>query len=290
MLDSAGHCLLTMKWIDAKRLSAWASERIDARSALATLLGQLIRASASDVTAFRFPAGDSAQIQGWDGELVARPEGAFRTYIPEGPSVWEWGVAESPADKAQRDLKKRLDDPGDGIIQSETTFVFVTPQTWPQASKWVAKKKKEGSPWKDIRVIDGVAIDDWCELCPAAAATFARANGFIPKDDVEGIDEFWEGYASRFDPKLTEAVLLVGRAEQEQALRQALSNGQGIQRCKGDSLDEVIAFVAAVIRSADEGEREYFRAKTLIVQSESAARQLRANPNLIFAVRGGPLK
>ena len=106
-----------MRWIDARQLSTWASERIDARSALPRLVGQLIRASVTDVTAFRFPAGDSAQIQGWDGQLVARPEGAFKTYIPEGSSVWEWGVAKSPETKAQSDWNKRKKNPGDGIIR-----------------------------------------------------------------------------------------------------------------------------------------------------------------------------
>jgi hypothetical protein len=275
-----------MRWIDAKQLSTWASERIDARSALPRLVGQLIRASVTDVTAFRFPSGDSAQIQGWDGQLVARPEGSFRTYIPEGSSVWEWGVAESPGTKAQSDWKKRKKNPGDGVNQAETTFVFVTPQTWPKSSTWVAKKKKEGSPWRDIRIIDGVALEEWCELCPAAAATFARENGFAPKEDVQDIDEFWESYASRFNPKLAEAVLLAGRAEQSQALLQTLSADTGIHRYRGDSLDEVLAFVAAVIRSADESQREYLRARTLVVQSENAARLLKARPNLIFAMRG----
>jgi hypothetical protein len=275
-----------MRWVDAKQLSTWASERIDARNALPRLVGQLIRASVTDVTAFRFPAGDSAQIQGWDGQLVARPEGAFRTYIPEGSSVWEWGVAGSPGTKAQSDWRKRKKNPGDGINTAETTFVFVTPQTWPKSSTWVAKKKKEGSPWKDIRIIDGVTLEEWCELCPAASAAFARENGFAPKEDVQDIDEFWESYASRFNPRLTEAVLLAGRADQAQALRQTLSGSTGVHKYRGDSLDEVLAFVAAVIRSADDSEREYLRARTLVVQSENAARLLKARRNLIFAMRG----
>ncbi len=133
-------------------------------------------------------------------------------------------------------------------------------------------------------------MEEWCELCPAASAAFARENGFAPKEDVQDIDEFWESYASRFNPQLTEAVLLAGRADQIQALRQTLSAATGIHRYRGDSLDEVLAFIAAAIRSADDSEREYLRARTLIVQSENAARLLKARPNLVFAMRGEGVK
>ena len=107
---------------------------------------------------------------------------------------------------------------------------------------------------------------------------------------MQDIDEFWESYASRFNPQLTEAVLLAGRADQIQALRQTLSAATGIHRYRGDSLDEVLAFIAAAIRSADDSEREYLRARTLIVQSENAARLLKARPNLVFAMRGEGVK
>ena len=73
-------------------------------------------------------------------------------------------------------------------------------------------------------------------------------------------------------PSLTEAVLLAGRVEQSQALRQTLSSANGIHRYKGDSLDEVLAFIAAQFDPPTIGEREYLRARTLIVQSENAAR------------------
>ncbi len=135
-------------------------------------------------------------------------------------------------------------------------------------------------------MLDGVDIEAWSELCPAAAASFAHQNKWFPDEGVLSIDEFWDSYAFRFNPPLVESVLLAGRAEQSKRLLNELSSPTGLIRCKGDSLDEVLAFLAASIRTAEGEQREFLRARTLIVQSESSARQLATMPNLIFAVRG----
>ena len=275
-----------MRWVTANQLQTWAGERIAARTVLSRLIGQLIRGSAAEISAFRFPAGDSAQLQGWDGRLIASPHGQFKTYVPDGGSVWEWGVEKSPASKAKKDYVKRTANPGEDIVPSETTFVFVTPRTWKGAGAWATGNKKNG-PWKDVRALDAVDLEEWLRLCPAVAASFARENGFAPSDHAQSIDEFWDIYSGRFSPRLNEKVLLAGRLQQKQELEQALVSGSGIQRCRGDSLDEVLAFLSAVVRSAEDGTREFLRARTLIVEAEEAARQLRSSDGLIMAVRGG---
>ena len=216
---------------------------------------------------------------------MATPHNQFQTYVPDGSSVWEWGVEKSPTSKANRDYSKRAADPGEGIEPSKTTFVFVTPHTWKGSGAWAASKKRQG-PWKDVRALDAIDLEEWLNLCPAVAASFARENGFVPSDRAQSVDEFWAIYSGRFYPPLKEKVLLAGRSQQKEELEQYLASGSGIQRCKGDSLDEVLAFVSAVIRSADDGTREFLRARTLIVETEEAARQLRSCDGLIIAVRG----
>lgn len=273
-----------MRWVNAKQLQTWAGERIDARNVLSRLIGQLIRGSAAEITGFRFPAGNSAQLQGWDGRLIASPRGQFKTYVPDGNSVWEWGTEKSPATKSKKDYAKRIANPGEDIVPSETTFVFVTPRTWKGATAWAASSKKNG-PWKDVRAIDAVDLEEWLSLCPAVAASFARENGFVPSEHAQSVDEFWDMYSGRFYPSLKEKVLLAGRSEQKQELERALASGSGIQRCKGDSLDEVLAFLSAVVRTAEDGTREFLRARTLIVETEEAARRLRNSEGLIMAVR-----
>ena len=60
----------------------------------------------------------------------------------------------------------------DGLASPEV--VFVTPRTWPtdKLQDWL-KKKKDLGDWKDVRVIDGVALEDWLERNPAVAARLA---------------------------------------------------------------------------------------------------------------------
>ena len=273
-----------MKWVDAKALERWA-EQLGAPETLPVLVGRLILASASDITSFRFPGGNSGKIHGWDGRLAANPRTPYTSYVPEGNSVWELSVEKSTKAKAERDYKKRSENPGDEVDPKTTTLVLVTARTWAKPETWIAEKKKQ-KQWKDIRVIDAVDLESWLTLCPAVAASFARENGFAPSADALSVDEFWELYSRRFEPSLTEAVVLAGRSAQQQEMERAMADGKGIQRCKGDSLEEVLAFVCAVIRSAEERNRKYLNARTLILQTEHSARHLKDNDNLLFAVRG----
>jgi hypothetical protein len=57
-----------VRWIDARELQQW-GERDDARTDLAGIVADLIRASAKDITSFRFASRDSGQLPGWDGTL-----------------------------------------------------------------------------------------------------------------------------------------------------------------------------------------------------------------------------
>ena len=106
------------------------------------------------------------------------------------------------------------------------------------------------------------------------------------KQELSVLMNFWDLYSRQFQPPITEAVLLAGRNPQQQEVENALVSGKGIQRCKGDSLEEVLGFLCATIRSASESLQPFLKARTLIIQTEEAARRLQNNPNLLFAVRG----
>ena len=103
-----------MKWITALDLSRWA-DTTGARTALSEPVSALIRAAASDIRSFRFRAGDAAQIPDYDGRLSAR---GVAPYIPDGESVWEFGIAEQYLDKANQDFIRRTNAPGD-IVKVE---------------------------------------------------------------------------------------------------------------------------------------------------------------------------
>lgn len=273
-----------MHWITANDLQRWGAG-IQARTELPGLIKQLLLASIADMTRLRFPSGDNAQLPGWDGILEARPSASFKAYVPDDISAWEIGTDQKVERKAEADYRKRTADPGPGVDPFETTFVFVTPHIWTGATAWVAAKKAD-SAWKDVRVIDAIQLEDWFLLCPAVAARFARENGFAPVTGALSVAEFWETYSRRFDPPLKEAVLLAGREAKSRELLGSLAERAGVQRWMGDSLDEVLGFVCAAILSAPEAERDFFLTRTLIVESEHAAQQLRGKNGTIFALRG----
>jgi len=108
-----------VKWITAQQLNSWA-ETLDVRSRLSELVSDLVRASVHDMSSFRFPTGDSAQIPGYDGRLICS-DGSL--YVPEGESVWEFGTSADYMGKAKEDYSKRTMNPGE-IDPKLNTFVL----------------------------------------------------------------------------------------------------------------------------------------------------------------------
>lgn len=264
-----------MKWITAPDLERWA-ERLDARTRLSELISDLVRASVREISSFRFPTGDSAQLPGYDGSLICS-EGS--PYVPEGLSVWEFGTDGDYVGKATKDYKTRTASPGT-IDRGLNTFVFVTPRTWASKKigreKWLQERLAD-SPWKDIRIIDGTSLEDWLGLNEAVASRFAReVLAIVPQKGVRSVDEFWQEYSNRFRPALTENVLLADRDAQSQQLLAQLRGTPLAHPWQGDSTEEVIAFAVAAIRKAEGDVRKFLEARTLIVDTEDAARQITA--------------
>jgi hypothetical protein len=275
-----------MKWITAIDLERWA-DTLDSRNQLSLLVSNLIRASASKIADFRFPTGDSAQIPGYDGRLIAEEAAP---YVPGGESVWEFGTDKDYHGKANEDYKKRSASPGD-LTPSQTTFVFVTARRWTSSKtsieNWRKERRDEGI-WRDVRVIDAVDLENWLLLNPGVAAQAVRelpSLGLFPKEGVRSTLEFWAEYAYRFKPPLTEDVILCGRNKQIELLFQQLAGHQQTHVWQGDSPEEAVAFAVAAIRKAPDDVRKFLEARAIVVDSKSAARLLSGRKNMIFFPR-----
>lgn len=275
-----------MKWITAFDLNNWAA-RTTARLTFPSLVAGLIRASAEDISVFRFPNGEMGQIPGLDGELDV--DDAIPPYVPKGRSIWEFGTNADAISKVEDDYNKRTAQfsPEE---RAELTFVFATPRSWTNGREkiggWV-KKKAELKEWKDVRLIDGVQLEHWLEMNPAVAAHWARKELLItPNLGARSTDEFWQQFSSRFDPPLTEDVVLCDRQPQAEKLVNALLRGESKIFLAADSSDEVIAFAVASIRRADAVKRLYLEARAIVVDTAEAATQLAVNEALIFLPRG----
>lgn len=86
-----------MKWITALDLDQWA-DTLAARVDFPGMVGDLIRASVANISDFRFPSGDKGQVRGFDAVLDAESNYPF---IPDGESVWEFGVTEGGGRRRQ---------------------------------------------------------------------------------------------------------------------------------------------------------------------------------------------
>jgi hypothetical protein len=175
------------------------------------------------------------------------------------------------------------------VTPQETTLVIVTPREWRGAAEWQTTKVGRNE-WKGVRVIDGIALEDWLERHPAVAARLARQLlRNMPQNGVRSTDEFWDEYSSQFEPTLGEAALLAGRGEEAKQMLQHLQGEAPGHLWQADSLEEVTAFAVATIRTADPDLRRFLEARTLVVDTEDAAHQLANRGDLVFLVRGTAL-
>lgn len=129
-----------MKWITALDLEQWA-KTLQARAVFPGLIGDLIRASATDITSFRFATGDKSQIRGFDGRLNSTEALPF---VPAGNSIWEFGSSGATATKANGDYVKRTKE----VLKAERadlTLVLASPYTWDAPRKklddWLREKR-----------------------------------------------------------------------------------------------------------------------------------------------------
>jgi hypothetical protein len=275
-----------MKWITASDLARW-SDRQDARLDLPELVGDLIRATAEGIATFRFPAGDSGNVRGFDGHLESDTAG-FN--VPQGTSYWEIKTSGDAWGEGLQDFRKRSDQLKEDQ-RAAATFVFVSSRIWDSSRSdrkiedWIEKCKSEAR-WRDVRCLDAVALESWLDQCPAVAARFARKKiGLMPQRGARSTDEFWDEFRHLFARRLDEDILLADREKFSGKLIEALMCQDGATFFISDSPDEVTAFGVATIRAAEPKVRAFLEARTIVVDDMEAGRELLACKNLNFFLR-----
>lgn len=273
-----------MEWIDVTALHTWA-DRVDARANLMKMLVDLINATVNESHRLRFPHGEAGQVRGWDGDLEV-PVGSGR--VPEGSSKWEFGTGAAEK-KANYDYEKRTEQTSEEVM-AENTLVIVNLTTWDTPKKklsdWQDDRTREGK-WKAVRCIDGVELAHWLEEHPAIAARYARDYlGRAPKEGALSTDEYWEEFATQFEPELREELVIAGRKTEADDIVAQLSGPARSTLLGAETSEEVIAFAVAAIRSAPADVRRDMESKTLILRSASAARFFSKHSNMCFLVTG----
>lgn len=257
--------------VSATQLVQWADRR-NSQELLPALIRRLILASVdlSLMLKFEMPAGDSVYRPGVDGWLHVKEGTAL---VPQGQSVWEMGTDKIPKKKADRDYTTRTNCPG-LVNPAETTFVFVTPRRWLDKNAWVEERKAE-KVWLDVRAIDADNLELWLETCPAAVVMrwlCVMMHSLPP--GMNDIQKVWEDFKSRTQPEMIPELMLAGRAEQANRVLEWIANPPSCLRVKANSTEEAIGFLAAVIESQNERDRDYYRSRTVKLSNSDVWRAI----------------
>jgi len=256
-----------MIWIDKNDLNNWASRR-DCQGYMPLVLRRLIRETASNISSINLPSGEGVVYPGWDGILETT---ASTEYLPEGFSVWEVSTSRYIKRKAEEDYQKRKENPL-GINHKNTTFIFITPRVWSRKDNWCKEKIKEGF-WKDVRVYDARTLEEWLEQAPVVSAWLARYLGKYP-EGVIALEDWWNEWANSSNPPFTLRLVLAGRDAQVESIRKWLNSSPSSIVVQASTSDESIAFLAAVINTLSESEREFYLSRSLVVKNSEYFRHI----------------
>ncbi len=135
---------------------------------------------------FYLPYGDDISLKGFDG-IVSYSQN--HPYIPKGLSVWEIGTNKDPKRKFDEDFskaKEKLSKLSQDVDIHDVTYVAVFPRTISYQNKenWIRQKKKEGSEFKDIRIIDAFLLAQWANQSVSAQLHFSKQFSNFEEDDL----------------------------------------------------------------------------------------------------------
>ena len=259
---------MLMRWVNATHLSQWGQRR-DGQSGMPELLCRLIYATFGPAVDLRFPSDESVQYPGWDGICVVATASRF---VPSGESIWEISAQrERIREKANTDFEKRSSNPL-GRDPRQTTFVFVTPQRFPNKEKWVEEKKKCGI-WRDVAVIDGDDLVHWLDTYPAVAQWLSVKIGRRPQG-LRNLEEVWDEWVRATITWLTPDIVLTGRDEEQAAVLKWLRTGPNLLSVSAEAPDEAMAFLYASISPLPEAYRLSYWSRCLVADTAETARQL----------------
>ncbi len=259
-------------------ITVWA-QRVDAPPDLPRLVRRLIDQTNDQVVELQMRADEGVRLQGYDGFSRALRGTPF---VPEGPAAWEMGTSEDPKGKADDDYAKRTEDPL-GVKREETTFVFVTPRSWPGKTDWANEKRAEGL-WANVTALDVDDIDQAFERAPAAHVWFSELVG-LPAQGAQSLTGWWEKFSQLSSPPLTPELVLAGRTDAGATLLRILEGPAQVTTISAHDDEELLVFVAAVVLSAPDADRvRALDARSIIVKDAYTVQRLEYAPDSLVLV------
>lgn len=233
-----------MKFISSTDLKNWASTN-SARENLPELIKRLIYANITDrknLLKISFPSGEAISTPGWDGILECS-ESIFS--IEKGTSLWECGTDKDITQKANSDYDKRTRNQL-GMDSKSSTFVFVTPRIWNNASRWETEKNLEGK-WKKVSVITAIELEDWLEQTPQVAIwLYSLIHNNATMINLYSPEEYWNRFASNDKYTIKAEIITGGRTNEARRLLERLTTPSATL-IQSYTTKESMAFAAACI-------------------------------------------
>ena len=255
-------------WLaDQQLLLRWA-DTLGARSEFPRLLRRLILETGRGVVQLGFPAGEGVAVGGWDGTVRASEATAF---VPRGLSLWELSVEKSVGKKADRDYEKRLSTP-DGSPTDSCVYVAASLRRWRDRTVWERKRIAEGR-WATVRAYGLDDIETWLESAPVTHAWISEELGMGPYG-LRAAESWWTTWASATTPTMTTDLILAGRTAVRDEFWKRLAGSPQLTTIAASSLEEVLAFVAAVGAQAEANGDPRLFARTAFVDDLQTWRSL----------------
>jgi hypothetical protein len=272
-----------MRWITVGEIKNWPNKNSrHCQEVLPELIRRLILSSTVNcLNELDFPSGDGIATGGWDGHLKTSIKTPF---FSDGHSGWEIGSNKSAKSKADDDYLKRTANPLN-LVPKDTTFIFVTPRSWPEKNKWQQEKKKMGI-WRDVRVINADMLYQWIDTAPAVARWLAREIGNVTSDGIRDLEDVWNEWIAGTEPQITPELVVGGRDKEVTEIQKWIADDPQILGVQGDHPEEASAFLYASIATLPELDKTKALARCLVVENSNELRQLTQhfqNPLIIVA-------
>ena len=263
--------------LDRSQIEQWA-DTYNAKGDFPLLIQKLVYASTAGLTKCNIPFGSAVNMGGFDGEIESI-QGS--PYIPKGKCILEFGTNKDFKTKAEGDYTTRTENDYEGLIKSETTFIFITPRCWGNKKDW-EEEKKANSIWKDVRVYDSILLAQWVLSVPSVDIWFSKLIGMPADHLISGRDRLKELLEWK-NIKLDATFFTAGREEIAMQLKDFIS-GPTIRAYRASSKEEALGFILAAGMLFPEKEQKDYYARTIVVDDKAAFRHMGVQTGMINLV------
>lgn len=236
---------------------------------LPDLVRQLILETTPGVVSLGFATGTGVYGSSWDGTAKATVGGLN---VPAGLSLWELSTRSDVNVKADEDFNKRRTTP-DGTPTTNATYVAVSTRTWQGRGEWANAKRKLGR-WRSVETLGVDDLDTWLQGAPVTRAWLSEKLGLQPHG-LKTTQAWWEAFTHATEPALPATVLLAGRDEVAEAVREKLAGPGQLITISGASRDDVLAFLAALAVAAVEVDGGALLSRAVYIDRVEAFRRWR---------------